>query len=65
MFFYSLGTASCWRRSALNQLLEQEYDAKMLRTQDRPLPSGRLQSLTVLIVVAFRRLSVGLPCLGC
>ena len=34
--------------SALNQLLEKEYDAKMRRTQDRPLPSGRLQPATVL-----------------
>ncbi len=30
--------------NALNQLLEQDYDALMLRTQDRPLPSGRLSS---------------------
>jgi protoheme IX farnesyltransferase len=36
--------------SALNQLLEREYDAKMRRTQDRPLPSGRLQPQTVLVV---------------
>src|SRR2546425_780394 len=36
--------------SALNQLLEREYDAKMRRTQNRPLPSGRLQPDTVLIV---------------
>ena len=35
--------------AALNQLLEREYDAKMRRTQDRPLPSGRLQPQTVLI----------------
>jgi protoheme IX farnesyltransferase len=35
--------------SALNQLLEREYDAKMRRTQDRPLPSGRLQPATVMI----------------
>ncbi|MGA2029625.1 MAG: heme o synthase [Verrucomicrobiota bacterium] len=35
--------------SALNQLLEREYDAKMCRTQDRPLPSGRLQPTTVAI----------------
>ena len=35
--------------SALNQLLECEYDAKMRRTQDRPLPSGRLQPTTVAI----------------
>ena len=36
--------------AALNQLLEREYDAKMRRTQDRPLPSGRLQPQTVLMV---------------
>jgi len=36
--------------AALNQLWEREYDAKMRRTQDRPLPSGRLQPTTVLLV---------------
>jgi protoheme IX farnesyltransferase len=36
--------------SALNQLWEREYDARMRRTQDRPLPSGRLQPQTVLLV---------------
>jgi protoheme IX farnesyltransferase len=36
--------------SALNQLWEREHDAKMRRTQDRPLPSGRLQPQTVLVV---------------
>src|SRR5712691_3444351 len=36
--------------SALNQLMEHQYDAKMRRTQSRPLPSGRLQPRTVLIV---------------
>ena len=35
--------------SALNQLLEREYDARMRRTQSRPLPSGRLQPTTVMI----------------
>jgi protoheme IX farnesyltransferase len=35
--------------AALNQLLESEYDAKMRRTQSRPLPSGRLQPATVAI----------------
>jgi len=34
--------------SALNQLLEREYDAKMKRTQTRPLPSRLLQPATVL-----------------
>src|ERR1051325_5887064 len=36
--------------SALNQLLEREYDSKMRRTQTRPLPSGRLLPQTVLII---------------
>ncbi len=36
--------------SALNQFLERDYDARMRRTQNRPLPSGRLQPQTVLIV---------------
>jgi len=36
--------------SALNQLLEREHDAKMRRTQDRPLPSGRLTADAVLII---------------
>jgi len=35
--------------AALNQLYEREYDARMRRTADRPLPSGRLQPETVLI----------------
>ena len=34
--------------SALNQLIEREHDARMRRTQSRPLPSGRLQPITVL-----------------
>ena len=36
--------------AALNQLWEREYDAKMRRTQDRPLPSGRMQTDTVLVL---------------
>jgi protoheme IX farnesyltransferase len=36
--------------SALNQLWERKYDARMRRTQDRPLPSGRLQPNTVLVL---------------
>ena len=35
--------------AALNQLLEREYDAKMRRTANRPLPSGRLQPVTVML----------------
>jgi heme o synthase len=36
--------------AALNQLFERDYDARMRRTQNRPLPSGRLQPGTVLLV---------------
>jgi protoheme IX farnesyltransferase len=36
--------------SALNQLFEREYDARMRRTCQRPLPSGRLQPRTVLTI---------------
>ncbi len=36
--------------SALNQLFERKYDARMRRTQDRPLPSGRLQPQSVLLI---------------
>jgi protoheme IX farnesyltransferase len=35
--------------SALNQWLERDYDAKMPRTQNRPLPSGRMQPATVVL----------------
>ncbi len=35
--------------AALNQLLERAYDAKMRRTQNRPLPAGRLQPTTVML----------------
>jgi protoheme IX farnesyltransferase len=39
--------------SALNQLLEREHDALMHRTQDRPLPSGRMQPQSVLLIGCF------------
>jgi len=35
--------------SALNQLMERDIDARMQRTQDRPLPAGRLQPIQVLV----------------
>ena len=45
-----LGTAlSACGASALNQWWEQELDALMKRTQDRPLPSGRLHSTDALL----------------
>lgn len=50
LFHTLLGTALVASgAAALNQLIEREHDAKMARTEDRPLPSGRLQPETVLI----------------
>ena len=44
-----LGTASVAAgASALNQLLERRSDARMVRTENRPLPAGRLQPSEVL-----------------
>jgi protoheme IX farnesyltransferase len=36
--------------SALNQLMEREYDARMRRTQGRPLPAGHLTPDAVLLI---------------
>ena len=50
MFHALFGTALVAAgAAALNQLLERDYDARMRRTADRPLPSGRLQPATVAI----------------
>ncbi len=51
MFHTLLGTALvAGGAAALNQLLEREYDAKMRRTASRPLPSGRMQPVTVAVL---------------
>ena len=50
MFHALFGTALVASgAAALNQLLEREYDARMKRTAGRPLPSGRLQPVTVML----------------
>jgi protoheme IX farnesyltransferase len=50
MFHTLLGTALVASgAAALNQLLEREHDARMRRTAGRPLPSGRLQPVTVML----------------
>ena len=51
LFHTVLGTALvAGGAAALNQLWERTYDARMRRTQNRPLPSGRLLPHTVLRV---------------
>ncbi len=51
MFHTMLGTALLASgAAALNQLLERDYDAKMRRTQHRPLPSGRITPEAALII---------------
>ena len=50
MFHALFGTALVASgAAALNQLLEREHDARMKRTASRPLPSGRLQPVTVML----------------
>lgn len=50
MFHALFGTALLASgAAALNQFLEREYDARMRRTASRPLPSGRLQPVTVML----------------
>ena len=64
LFHTILGTALVASGGgALNQLIERRHDGKMRRTQDRPLPSGRLQPQTVLRVGALAAAS-GLLYLG-
>jgi heme o synthase len=51
MFNTLLGTAFLASgAAALNQLLEQDHDARMPRTENRPLPSGRMQAQTALLI---------------
>jgi protoheme IX farnesyltransferase len=36
--------------ATLNQFIEREHDARMRRTEDRPLPSGRMQPAHALVI---------------
>jgi heme o synthase len=50
LFNVLLGTALVAAgASTLNQLIERRTDARMRRTENRPLPAGRLQPLEVLV----------------
>jgi len=54
-FFYLIvGTfLSSSGASMLNQYMEREYDAKMFRTQNRPLPSNKIKPRDVLLLGLF------------
>ncbi len=52
---YGLAGAS----NAFNQIIEKEIDAKMKRTQNRPIPSGRM-SVQMAFVIALSLLILGL-----
>jgi len=52
---YGLAGAS----NAFNQIIEKEIDAKMMRTQNRPIPSGRM-SVQVAFGIALTLLILGL-----
>ncbi|GAB4419340.1 MAG: heme o synthase [Bacteroidia bacterium] len=49
--------------NALNQLIEREYDAQMLRTANRPLPTGRL-TVPATLVFALVLAVAGVAMLG-
>ncbi len=59
-----IGTAlSAGGASALNQWWEREHDAGMRRTQDRPLPTGRMHPNDALMLGMFS-CATGVVCLG-
>ncbi len=49
LFFLLVGAGlSCAGSAALNQYLEREFDARMVHTQDRPLPTGTIAPVQAL-----------------
>ena len=66
LMFHALGGTALLAigAAALNQLLERDLDARMNRTENRPLPSGRIQPDTALFLEEFARppASSGSPC---
>lgn len=49
--------------SIFNQLLERRYDARMARTENRPLPAGRIGSVEVIILGTLVTM-LGMVCLA-
>ncbi len=64
LFWTLLGTGFvAGSAAALNQVLERDRDARMHRTRERPIPSGRLSGTTA-VMVALGLLTAGMAVLG-
>lgn len=59
--FGFLGYLAAGGAAALNHLFDRDLDARMARTRDRPLPSGRLRPATA-AGTAVALLALSLPC---
>ena len=59
------GSLVTFAANTLNQVLEKDYDKLMKRTQNRPLPQGRMTSSTAVMLAGFMSLAgIGLLCLA-
>ena len=50
MYLFIGGFCMVGASNALNQVIERDYDAVMKRTQNRPIPRGRISISTALIL---------------
>ena len=50
MYLFIGGFCMVGASNALNQVIERDYDAVMKRTQNRPIPQGRISISTALII---------------
>ena len=50
MYLFIGGFCMVGASNALNQVIERDYDAVMQRTQNRPIPRGRISILSALII---------------
>ena len=59
------GSFVTFAANALNQVLEKDYDKLMKRTENRPIPQGRMTSSTAVMLAGFLSLiGIGLLCLA-
>lgn len=59
------GSFVTFAANTLNQVLEKDYDKLMKRTENRPLPQGRMTTSTAVLLAGFLSLiGIGLLCLA-